>query len=329
MTKFLFFIHLSTFSLFSQEYYGIMKNIGKISENGADIIIYHDNKGVRAYMHIYDNRYDNTSFYLFGRGNKNDKSLQLQSLITSEGSYWDGGVYTLEFLDDRKRVFIDGGRLANPIVLFKNNKDSRRILGEPLKKEDIIVDESYFEVNQGRELKLSEYEKPGFKKQLASLENLIYTKKLSAKAIESFESNPILVATFLFSENGFFSLSTSTLKKYEKNIYKDGNYMIDPNFKGYTYKTCGDDYDPEEDYEGKCKTLNFYRNTSHSGDIVLIEVEIHSTCLDDSCSHEYHQLRLFNNSKVDRNYGGGWHLISHKSGVRCDELRGGGSPPCL
>ena len=54
-----------------------------------------------------------------------------------------------------------------------------------------------------------------------------------------------------------------------------------------------------------------------------------STCLDDSCSHEYHQLRLFNNSKVDRNYGGGWYLISHKSGVRCDELRGGGSPPCL
>ena len=106
MTKFLFFIHLSTFSLFSQEYYGTMENIGKISENGADSIIYHDNKGVRAYMHIYDNRYDNTSFYLFGRGNKNDKSLQLQSLITSEGSYWDGGVYTLEFLDDRKRVFI-------------------------------------------------------------------------------------------------------------------------------------------------------------------------------------------------------------------------------
>ena len=138
MTKFLFFIHLSTLSLFPQEYYGTMENIGKISENGADIIIYHDNKGVRAYMHIYDNRYDNTSFYLFGRGNKNDKSLQLQSLITSEGGYWDGGICTLEFLDDRKRVFIEGGRLANPIVLFKNNKDSRRILGEPLKKDCLL-----------------------------------------------------------------------------------------------------------------------------------------------------------------------------------------------
>ena len=109
--------------LFSQDYYGAVKNVGKISENGADIIIYYDNKGVRAYMHIYDNRYDNTSFYLFGRGNKNDKSLQLKSLISSEGSYWDGGIYTLEFLDDRKRVFIDGGRLAHPIVLFKNDKD--------------------------------------------------------------------------------------------------------------------------------------------------------------------------------------------------------------
>ena len=306
-----------------------MKNVGKISENGADIIIYYDNKGVRAYMHYYDNRYDNTSFYLFGRGDKNDKSLQLQSLIASEGSYWDGGVYILEFLDDRNSILINGNRLANPLVLLKNDKDSRRILGEPLKIEDIIVDESYFEEYQGRQLKLSKYEKSGFGESLASLNNLILTKKLSPKAIKNFDSDPILVAAFLFSENGLFSLSNSTLKKYEKNIYKDGSYIVDPNFKGYTYKTCGDDYDPEEDYEGKCKTLNFYQNTSFSGDIVLIEVEIYSTCLDDSCSHEYHQLRLFNNSKVDRNYGGGWYLISHKSGLRCDELRGGGSPPCL
>ena len=83
--------------LFSQDYYGVMKNIGKISENGADIIIYYDNKGVRAYMHYYDNRYDNTSFYLFGRGDKNKKFLQLRSLIASEGSYWDGGVYFWNF----------------------------------------------------------------------------------------------------------------------------------------------------------------------------------------------------------------------------------------
>ena len=85
----------------------------------------------------------------------------------------------------------------------------------------------------------------------------ILTKKLSPKAIKNFDSDPILVAAFLFSENGFFSLSTSTLEKYEKNIYKDGSYVVDPNFKGYTNKTCGDDYDPEEDYEGKCKILNF------------------------------------------------------------------------
>ena len=237
--------------LFSQDYYGVMKNIGKISENGADIIIYYDNKGVRAYMHNYDNRYDNTSFYLFGRGDKNDKSLQLRSLIASEGSYWDGGVYILEFLDDRNRILINGNRLAKPLVLLKNDKDSRRILGEPLKIEDIIVDESYFEEYQGRQLKLYKYEKSGFGESLASLNNLILTKKLSPKAIKNFDSDPILVAAFLFSENGLFSLSTSTLKKYEKNIYKDGSYIVDPNFKGYTYKTCGDDYDPEEDYEGK------------------------------------------------------------------------------
>ena len=144
MTKFLFFIHLSTFFLFSQEYYGAMKNIDKISEEGADIIIYYDDKGVRAYMQYYNNRYDNTSFYLFGKGSKNDKSLQLQSLLTTEGTYYDGGVYTLEFLDNRDRIFINGIKLAEPFVLLKNDKVSQRILGEPLKKEDIIVDGSYF-----------------------------------------------------------------------------------------------------------------------------------------------------------------------------------------
>ena len=329
MTKFLFFIHLSTFFLFSQEYYGAMKNIDKISEEGADIIIYYDDKGVRAYMQYYNNRYDNTSFYLFGKGSKNDKSLQLQSLLTSEGTYYDGGIYTLEFLDNRDRIFINGIKLAEPFVLLKNDKVSQRILGEPLKKEDIIIDGSYFEVNQGRELKLSKYEKSGFQEQLASLNNLISTEKFSAKAIRSFESDPILVAAVLFSENRFFSINSSTLEKYQKNIFKDGNFVVDENYIGYTYKTCGDDYNVEEDYEGKCKTLNFYQNTSLDGEIILIEVEIHSTCLDDSCSHEYHQLRLFNNSKTDWKYGGGWYLISHKSGVRCEELRGGGSPPCL
>ena len=64
--------------LFSQDYYGVMKNIGKISENGADIIIYYDNKGVRAYMHKYDNRYDNTSFYLFGRARACKRSSLLR-----------------------------------------------------------------------------------------------------------------------------------------------------------------------------------------------------------------------------------------------------------
>ena len=56
---------------------------------------------------------------------------------------------------------------------------------------------------------------------------------------------------------------------------------------------------------------------------MLVEVEIHSTCLDDSCSHEYHQLRFLKNIDFE------WKLLSHKSGIRCDELRGGGSPPCL
>ncbi len=325
-TKIIFFVHLITVLLYSQEYYGATKNVGKTSEEGNAIVIYFDNGKVRAYLQIYGNLYHNTYFHLCGKGSKNDKSLELQSIMFSEGDYYDGGVFALEFIDAKVRVT---GERIKPIVLLKDDKASRSLLGEPLKKEEIKVDGSCFEVNEAREVKLYNYDKPNFQKELSSLNNLIRTKKLSAKSIKNFENDPALVAVVLFSENGFFSISSSTLKKYEKNIYKDDNYVVDKNYIGYTYKTCGDDYDVEEDYEGKCKTFNFYQNTSLRSDVVLIEVEIHSTCMDDSCQHDYHQLRLLKNSKTNYSSGAGWTLLSHKNGLRCDEFRGGGSPPCL
>ena len=78
-----------------------------------------------------------------------------------------------------------------------------------------------------------------------------------------------------------------------------------------------------QDYYGICRTFHFYQNTKQMGGVELVEVEIHSTCLDDSCFHKYHQIRFLEHHEV------GWQFLSHRSGLRCEELRGGGSPPCL
>ena len=131
------------------------------------------------------------------------------------------------------------------------------------------------------------------------------------------ENNPVEIAVALFED----ILPSNVIEKnFVKNVFEDNQYVIDNNYSGYTYKTCADDYDIEEDYDGNCKTYNFYQYTKQKGDIVLVEVEIHSTCLDDSCFHEYHQLRFIEHDDE------GWQILSHKSGMRCEELRGGGSP---
>lgn len=297
MTRILFFIHLSIVFLTAQKYYGAVKDLGKVSEAGTDIIIYYEDDKIRAFLRNYTNMYGNKYFHLFGNGSVKDSSLELHSIVSSEGIYDDGGIFIFE-LNDNKLL---SDRL--PFVLIKNDSKSRKIMGNSVKKEDILFDASYFQKSTGRELILTK------------------NKSLSSKMVDpKNRNNPLEIAVALFDD----ILPSNVIEKnFVKNVFKDHQYVIDNNYSGYTYKTCADDYDIEEDYDGNCKTYNFYRYNKQKGDVILVEVEIHSTCLDDSCSHEYHQLRFLKNVDFE------WKLLSHKSGIRCDELRGGGSPPCL
>ena len=297
MYRILPFIHLFTVLLFSQEYYGKIVDLGEISEAGTDIIIYYEDDKVRAFLRNYTNMYGNKYFHLFGKGSVNDSSLELHSIVSSEGIYGDGGIFIFELNDNK--LFSD--RL--PFVLIKNDSKSRKIMGNNVKKEDILFDASYIHESAGRELVLTKDES-------------LISKMVDHKN----ENNPVEIAVALFED----ILPSNVIEKnFVKNVFEDNQYVIDNNYSGYTYKTCADDYDIEEDYDGNCKTYNFYQYTKQKGDIMLVEVEIHSTCLDDSCFHEYHQLRFIENDDE------GWQILSHKSGMRCEELRGGGSPPCL
>ena len=297
ITRILFFIHLSIVFLTAQEYYGAVKDLGKVSEAGTDIVIYYEDEKIRAFLRNYTNMYGNKYFHLFGKGSVNDNSLELHSIVFSEGIYDDGGIFIFEL--NQNKIFSD--RL--PLVLIKNDSKSRKIMGNIVKKEDILFDASYFQKSTGRELILTK------------------NKSLSSKMIDTKNrNNPLDIAVALFDN----TLPSNVIEKsFVKKVFEDHQYVIDNNYSGYTYKTCADDYDIEEDYDGNCKTYNFYRHNKQKGDVMLVEVEIHSTCLDDSCSHEYHQLRFLKNIDFE------WKLLSHKSGIRCDELRGGGSPPCL
>ena len=297
MTRILFFIQLSIVFLTAQEYYGAVKDLGKVSEAGTDIIIYYEDDKIRAFLRNYTNMYGNKYFHLFGMGSVNDSSLELHSIVSSEGIYDDGGIFIFELNDNK--LFSD--RL--PFVLIKNDSKSRKIMGNSVKKEDILFDASYFQKSTGRELILTK------------------NNSLSSKMVDpKNRNNPLEIAVALFDD----ILPSNVIEKnFVKNVFEDHQYVIDNNYSGDTYKTCADDYDIEEDYDGNCKTYNFYRYNKQKGDVILVEVEIHSTCLDDSCSHEYHQLRFLKNVDFE------WRLLSHRSGIRCDELRGGGSPPCL
>tara|TARA_B100000963_G_scaffold115427_2_gene100539 strand:- start:126 stop:683 length:558 start_codon:yes stop_codon:yes gene_type:complete len=88
--------------------------------------------------------------------------------------------------------------------------------------------------------------------------------------------------------------------------------------------TCNQTVNREEDFEGKCKDYYFKWDQSVTGNgLAKVELEIHPTCLDDSCHHEYHQFELVQEGDII------WRYKSHKKGLRCDPLRGGGPPPCL
>ena len=85
----------------------------------------------------------------------------------------------------------------------------------------------------------------------------------------------------------------------------------------------GIDYNIEEDYDGKCRRYIFNQKSQKAVKEIDVELEIHTTCLDDSCWYEYHILEF------TRGVDNSWLILSHKKGNRCYEDRGGGSPLLL
>ena len=304
-------IHLLTVYLFSQEYYGKILDIGEISEAGTDIIFYFEKNTVRAHLRNYTNQYGNKYFHLFGKGSKNDNSLELHSIGVAERDYNDGGVFKIYFENDM--LICD--RL--PFRLLKDDKESKNKMGTPRRKENILVDEYYFEKNEGRKVMLEA--DLSLSSRTSEFYQLMRKQDAGIKGNENI-TDPVDAAVYLFHD----LLPSKVIKKdYEKIVRGNSQVKNDKVYSGYTFQTCADDYDIEEDYDGTCKTFFFYHHAQKDSDVILVEIEIHSTCLDDSCFHKYHQLRFLENDEV------GFQILSHKSGLRCEELRGGGSPPCL
>ena len=84
-------------SLNSPDYYGEIHNEGQVEEGGNDIVIYYQNGMVKAHLRNYSNLYDNSYIDLFGKGEKGDSQLKLNSIIYSEGECYDGGDFKLNF----------------------------------------------------------------------------------------------------------------------------------------------------------------------------------------------------------------------------------------
>ena len=138
------------------------------------------------------------------------------------------------------------------------------------------------------------------------------TSKTKSKIeVYPFLGTPVNLASFLFEKTDIIPNGIKKQKLDNSNI-------------GFIYKTCPDDYNIEEDYDGKCRRYIFNQKKSKSSnDQIDVELEIHTTCLDDSCWYEYHILEF------ERGMDNEWLIVSHKKGNRCYEDRGGGSPPCL
>ena len=141
--------------------------------------------------------------------------------------------------------------------------------------------------------------------------NQITSKTKNREEVYPFLGTPVNLASFFFEKTGIIPYGTKKQKLNNSNI-------------GFIYKTCPDNYNIEEDYGGECRKYIFNQKKSKiSKNQIDVELEIHKTCLDDSCWYEYHILEF--TRAVDNR----WLILSHKKGNRCYEDRGGGSPPCL
>ena len=60
--------------LLADAYYAVFKDAGKVSESGADVVLYYDNGDIWGYLRDYSNMRDNIYANLYGKGSPDDRS---------------------------------------------------------------------------------------------------------------------------------------------------------------------------------------------------------------------------------------------------------------
>lgn len=313
-------------NIFAKVYYAEFKDSGEVSEAGTDIVLYYNNGNVWGYLRVYTNMTDNIYADLYGKGNPDDLRLTLYNVNYSEGEVYDGGETSLEFTGaDRQTLVVNGHALSK----YEQVIPGMKWLGDMPSKEQIVATVNKFinkdaalaksllsqlpqsDIGNTRQIKLTNVTSTSMNPYLEEL-FAVASRQSDSTLLNRFKADPAFAVVYGLKKMGKIS---ETKQEY---AYEDEKGKV-----GYTLKTCDANFNVEDDEDGQCKTYDIYHQKHLDVPLILVEVAIHETCLDDSCSHEYHRLYLMQGDSF------GWKVSSHTQGMRCESYRGGGSPPCL
>lgn len=312
-------------------YYASFENAGQVSEYGNDLVLYFDNDKVWGELRIYSNMYDNVYVTLYGEGTADDTTLSLGGIASSEGTTYEVDNLTLEFQEPYNQTLtITGSLLAKPFTLSKKAGviEQMKHLG-PLDTKTKLIDRVNQFINKQskvaaaivaqlpkanigntRELRIFDQDYRLINQNLQQLFKRL-SRQPDSTLFKRFKADPAFAVIYGFKQTG--------LLPEAKQVY---SYDDKQGKVGYTWKTCPADFNIEDDEDGLCETFHFYHAKHLEIKPLLVEVEAHKTCLDDSCQHDYYQLYL------SRGIAFGWKVTSHRIAQRCETYRGGGSPPC-
>lgn len=321
----LLFLFLLPLNIFAKVYYAEFRNPGEVSEAGTDIVLYYDNGNVWGYLRVYSNMTDNVYVDLYGKGNTEDMKLTLKGVNYSEGEAYDGGEVFLEFKgQDKQTLMVNGHGLSKEEDVIANMKWLGSMPSQPQIASDVdkfinkevslakslIAQLPQPVIGNTRKLKLTNVTSTSINSWLAELFEAA-SRQPDPTLLNRFKADPAFAVVYGFKKMGKIP-ETKQEYAYEQEKGK----------VGYTLKTCDAGFNVEDDEYGLCKTFDIYHQKHLDVPLILVEVAIHETCLDDSCVHEYHRLYLMQGDSF------GWKVSSHTKGMRCESYRGGGSPPC-
>lgn len=319
---------LLPFQGFADIYYAKFNNKGQTSEAGVDIVLYYDNGNVWGYLRDYSNIRDNIYVDLYGQGNPKDMHLLLKGVSYSEGEMYQAGETSVVFEGkERQTIKVNGVSLSK----HENVIEGMQWLGAKKTQQEIVAGVDKFISKKSKEIVLAQtlvdqLPKPNIgntrqvnltplnfnalNNQLDKVFNAL-SQQPDARLLKRFTSDPAFAIAYGFQQIGVFP----EIKQF--SAYEDDGKV------GYTLKTCDANVNIEDDEDGLCQTFHVYHPRNLDVSTVLLEVEAHRTCLDDSCQHDYYRLELRQGNRI------GWRVNSQSKGMRCETYRGGGSPPCL